>query len=128
VTDVRTRHLLSGLEDPAVRTCVELERNVVIAMGGDCESPIAALANVADGRISLQAAIGARGGRLPVIRAAASSVAKSPDEALNAVLCRLAFLDAPQLLLTGAANVPPHVRRTLHLPTREDHRYARATG
>jgi hydroxymethylbilane synthase len=99
-TDLRTQHLLEVLEDPTVRVCVELERGVVAALDGNCSSPIGAYAflDEVEGRIILQAAVGARGGGTPVVRAAADCDANRPEEALNRVLCALASQGAPALL------------------------------
>jgi hydroxymethylbilane synthase len=98
--DTRTRTLLGALNDPRVKLCVEIERAVVSALGGDCHSPIAAFACIdeTDGRIILQAAVGARGGSLPVIRSAAEADVDHPVVALSRVLNSLAAQGAAELL------------------------------
>src|SRR4051794_5765108 len=67
--DGRTRSYLSALHDPDTAECVAAEREVVRAPNGDCTSPIAALATISGGALTLEAALGARGGELPVRRA-----------------------------------------------------------
>ena len=69
--DSATRDLLKSLNDPETAECVAAERAVVAALEGDCHSPIAALATVSGGRMRLEAAVGARDGLPPVLRAAA---------------------------------------------------------
>lgn len=75
--DPATRRLLAALDDPATRRCVDAERRLVQLLDGDCHSPIAALAEIADQRFTLRAAVGGRNGELPVLTANASG---SPDE------------------------------------------------
>lgn len=41
------------IEDPVSRACVEAERSLVLQLGGDCESPIGALATAYDGWLTL---------------------------------------------------------------------------
>ncbi|HMB95501.1 MAG TPA: hydroxymethylbilane synthase [Tepidisphaeraceae bacterium] len=72
--DDRVKELLRPLNDPITQGCVTMERELVEVLQGDCMSPIAALANVEDRRIKLRAAVGMRGGELPVVRAIGESV------------------------------------------------------
>lgn len=51
---------VARLDDPAVRAAVSAERSVLKAMGGGCRSPLGALAEVADGRVSLLAGVPGR--------------------------------------------------------------------
>jgi hydroxymethylbilane synthase len=70
--DARTRELLSALNDPATAAAVLLERSVVRRLGGDCHSPIAALASYdVPGHVRLRVAAGGRDGVPPVLRAEA---------------------------------------------------------
>ncbi len=85
--DAAARALLAALDDPATRTCVEIERGIVAGLNGDCHSPIAAHATWADGHLHLRAAVGARGGELPLVRAEATHA--DPQEALACVLADL---------------------------------------
>ena len=64
-----TRLLLSSLNDEPTAACVGAERELVRALEGDCHSPIAALATLESGELTLHAAVGGRGGELPVILA-----------------------------------------------------------
>jgi len=70
--DDATRKVLSALNDPATESCVCAERELVRLLEGDCNSPIAALAQMRGERMHLQAAVGAAGGSPPVIRAEAA--------------------------------------------------------
>ena len=49
--------ILSAISDADTFDCVMAERALLLALGGDCHSPIAALAQVADGAIHLRAEI-----------------------------------------------------------------------
>lgn len=69
--DGRVKGLLLGLHSAEDAMCVNLERAVVARLGGDCHSPIAALARVEGDDLVLGVAVGARGGELPVIGAEA---------------------------------------------------------
>jgi hydroxymethylbilane synthase len=42
VDDVETRRILAGLHDPEAARCVAAERGVLVALGGDCKTPLAA--------------------------------------------------------------------------------------
>ena len=55
--------LLSELEDPLSRTCVDAERAFLGALGGGCRVPIAAYASCHDGVLELQGAVIASDGR-----------------------------------------------------------------
>jgi hydroxymethylbilane synthase len=69
--DPTTRQRLASLNDVDAADCVEAERALVAALEGDCHSPIAALATLSGDRMELRAAVGARDGTPPVLRAAA---------------------------------------------------------
>jgi hydroxymethylbilane synthase len=71
--DASTREALSALNDPTTENCVAAERELVRLLDGDCHSPIAALAEVRNGRFWLRAAVGARGGHAPVLWAEATA-------------------------------------------------------
>src|SRR5204863_302349 len=47
-----TRALLAAVEDRAAATAVAAERAFLLAIGGDCNTPLAAHATVADGRVT----------------------------------------------------------------------------
>ena len=65
------RKLLYTLNDQPTNMCANLEREVVRLLNGDCHSPIAALAtiNPHTNAVRLQAAVAAKDGHPPVIRA-----------------------------------------------------------
>jgi hydroxymethylbilane synthase len=53
--DDATRATLAAMNDPTDATCVAAERGVLIALEGDCKTPIAAYAERVDVRIRLRA-------------------------------------------------------------------------
>jgi hydroxymethylbilane synthase len=79
--DALTIERLAALNDSDTFDCVAAEREVVRALNGDCTSPIAALATISGASMAIDAAVGARGGELPVRRA---SITVARGEALAA--------------------------------------------
>lgn len=65
--DDHTREFLAAMHDPDTQRCVNAERLMVLKLGGDCHSPIAANATLEDGRLWLRTAVGARDGGSPVV-------------------------------------------------------------
>ncbi len=55
--DARTRALLAAIEDPTAAAAVAAERAFLAALGGDCNTPLAAHATVDDGRLWLRAEV-----------------------------------------------------------------------
>jgi hydroxymethylbilane synthase len=53
-SDARTVQLLQALEDTATRTVMDAERSFAARLGGSCQSPIAAYAELAADRITLR--------------------------------------------------------------------------
>jgi hydroxymethylbilane synthase len=53
--DEQTRSLLAAMHDPSSAICVAAERGVLVALEGDCKTPIAAHAERVDVRIRLRA-------------------------------------------------------------------------
>ncbi len=53
--DPALRQLLAPLNDPASAACVTAERAMLAALDGSCRTPIAGLATIAEGRLSLDA-------------------------------------------------------------------------
>ena len=96
--DEQTCALLAVLNDPVTAQRVGLERALVALLGGDCHSPIGALATVHADGMRLEAAVGARGGLPPVCRAAALGAAEA---VLERVMDCLEKQGARQRLLTG---------------------------
>lgn len=70
--DVHTRAVLAKMDDATTRACVEAERGVVMALDGDCHSPIAALATIRGDEMTLRARVGGRGGAPVIVSAAAT--------------------------------------------------------
>src|SRR5207244_9931996 len=96
--DSKTRDLLSALDDSATERCVTAERVIVAALGGDCHSPIGALAQIEGEQMTLRAAVGSRGGTPPVARAAAIGSAGHSDGALAGVLKSLSEQNVAAML------------------------------
>jgi hydroxymethylbilane synthase len=101
--DMRTREVLSSLHSPPDAACADLERAVVQALGGDCHSPIAALATIANNQFTLRAAVGARDGAPPVISTQACGSAENSAAILQQVLSSLKQQGADRLLRPGIA-------------------------
>ena len=95
--DSATIELLDALNDPATAQAVQLEREVVRLLEGDCHSPIAALATLTDKQAILHAAVAARDGRPPIIRAEAHVEIQ--------MAWRAPFVAAEQLKSQGAASL-----------------------
>lgn len=99
VDDTATRALLGAISHTPTLTCVQMERALLAGLGGDCRSPIAALASLdADGALTLTAQIFAIDG-----------------SALVAGTCRAACADAAagaaQMLARDLlSRAPPAVR------------------
>jgi hydroxymethylbilane synthase len=56
-SDQATRRLLAAVDDAAAAAAVAAERGFLVAIGGDCNTPLAAHATVADGRVTLRALV-----------------------------------------------------------------------
>jgi len=97
-SDPRTRELLAAMNDPVTATVVAAERAVVQGLNGDCHSPIAAWATVQDDQLTLHAAVGARDGEPPVLRAHGYGTA---DSAVAAVLKSLSGQNVQAILAPG---------------------------
>lgn len=96
--DGPTRRLLSALNHAETAACVAAERAVVAALEGDCHSPIAALATVSNGRMRLDAAVGARDGSPPVLRASAQNAEAAQGPLVDEVVASLDGQGVRQLL------------------------------
>jgi hydroxymethylbilane synthase len=101
-SDARTGRLLSALNDESAAMCVEAERRLVRALDGDCHSPIAVLATIHSGSVTIRAAVGARGGKPPVLRAQGRSSRDDTEPAVAAVFQSLLQQGAPALLAGDA--------------------------
>jgi hydroxymethylbilane synthase len=96
--DASTRELLEAIQDPQAEQCVIVERMIVAALGGDCHSPIAALAQVVDGEMNLRVAVGKRDGLPPVLRAEATCPAERSDCGVEPVLKSLSEQGVQKIL------------------------------
>ena len=56
-TDWETRALLAKIDDADARACAEAEREILWVLDGHCNSPIAAHATIADGKMFMQSAV-----------------------------------------------------------------------
>jgi hydroxymethylbilane synthase len=99
--DAATRHCLASIDDPVSMACTLAERALVRYLGGDCLSPIAAHATPIPHGFRLIAAVGARGGGLPVIHAVAQ--AAGPETAARDAYRQLEQQDAPRNLHGSSA-------------------------
>ncbi len=66
--DTCTREIVAKMDDPTTHTCIEAERALVMALNGDCHSPIAAYATLKGDQLTLAGALGQSDGRPPVKR------------------------------------------------------------
>ncbi len=99
--DARTRELLAALNDPDAALCVELERSIVLALQGDCHSPIAALATLDGPDVVLTAAVGGRDGVPPVLHARQRAPRASAHDAAERVMQSLTAQGVHRLLRDG---------------------------
>ena len=91
--DAATRHLLAAVEDADAAVAVAAERAFLAALGGDCNTPIAAHARVADGRVVLRGLVTDVDGR---------QCLEDADDAPVADAERLGAALAQRLLAAGA--------------------------
>lgn len=87
--DARTREIVSVLHHEPTARCVGLERELVRRLDGDCHSPIAVLAQINGSQVALRAAVGKRGGELPVLMASGEAELSQAESALEQVFSRL---------------------------------------
>jgi hydroxymethylbilane synthase len=64
--DERVRALVARIDDPATSACVASERALVAALGGGCQTPIGAVAQVDGGDLDLRAVVVSLDGRQAV--------------------------------------------------------------
>ena len=99
--DERTRDLLSVLDHRDTERAVTAERVIIQTLGGDCHSPIGALAEIDGENMTLRVAVGSRGGSPPIIRAAAACPCEHPDGAVGDVLKSLSEQNVQAILGQG---------------------------
>ena len=88
--DVSTIDFLKPLHDACTAECVDLERQIVLGLNGDCHSPIAAHAARSGDEVVLRLAIGADGGGLPVRRSVVRGPISQADQLARAAIAGLA--------------------------------------
>jgi hydroxymethylbilane synthase len=94
--DQRARESLASISDASSFACVRVERELVRHLQGDCLSPIGVHARLVNKVFQVTAAVGARGGELPVLRASAAST--EPESAVRAAYNALLDQDVTRLL------------------------------
>ena len=99
--DERTRELLAVLDDRDTERAVTAERVIIQTLGGDCHSPIGALAEIDGDNMTLRVAVGSRGGEPPIIRADAACPCDHPDGAVGEVLKSLSEQNVQAMLGQG---------------------------
>jgi hydroxymethylbilane synthase len=77
--DVRMLELLAPLDHPATHVCVRAERALLAALDGSCRMPIAALATVADGVLTLDAMVAAVDGSARFDHAVTGAAAEAEE-------------------------------------------------
>ncbi len=82
--DSKVRALVAEIDDTDTHLCVETERSLLAALGGDCHSPIAALAQLAGATLSLRAELLASDGSDRVT----GMIEGTADEDLGVALAR----------------------------------------
>jgi hydroxymethylbilane synthase len=99
--DAATRALCAVLDHAPTRTCVEAERAMNRALHGSCHVPVAAYAQLADGRLRVSGLVGsARSGQL--VRAGAVGSADAPEPLGADVAEKLLAQGAAALLAASA--------------------------
>ena len=94
--DARTRELLTAISDADAEAAAAAERGFLVAIGGDCNTPLAAYARVEGGRITLRALVTDAEGRERVEDTRTRAVAEAG---------RLGSEVADQLLTAGAGRL-----------------------
>jgi hydroxymethylbilane synthase len=102
-SDSRTVELLRALEDPATRKVMDAERAFAARLGGSCQSPIAAYAELDADRITLRGLVAEPDGSR-LLRDAVSGSAENPA-ALGRQL-------AERILAAGAGPLLERLRAT----------------
>ena len=100
-SDTRTAGLLHALEDSATRLCMDAERAFAARLGGSCQSPIAAYAELDAGRIALRGLVAEPDGSR-LLRDAVSGDLENPAE--------LGRLLAERILTAGAGPLLERLR------------------
>ena len=94
--DAATRELLGAIEDPVAAAAAAAERSFLAAIGGDCNTPLAAYAEVAGERLTLRALVTDPEGHERITAARTGGVADASS---------LGRAAAEQLLASGAGRL-----------------------
>jgi len=94
--DAATRELLGAIEDPVAAAAAAAERSFLAAIGGDCNTPLAAYAEVAGERLTLRALVTDPEGHERITAARTGGVADASSLGREA---------AEQLLASGAGRL-----------------------
>jgi len=99
--DQSTMNLLWAIDSLASRLCAEAERHVIAALGGSCQVPIGALAEVTDGGLDVRAMVAdVQGERL----------LRASGDTPEAVVAQLRAMGADELLAPPAPASPAAVQ------------------
>jgi len=93
--DAEAIALVSAIDDPTTRACVEAERAFLAALGGGCTLPVGALAEVEDERLRLRVALGDASGRRIERREGRAPLEEGPALASRLAAELLAAAPAP---------------------------------
>jgi len=89
------------LNDAETAAAVEVERAVVMGLGGDCYSPIGVHAQVQNRhRMTVEAVVARRGGELPLVRAKAEGLSSMGLWVADVVVEKLVAMGAKEMLET----------------------------
>ncbi|MBV9825802.1 MAG: hydroxymethylbilane synthase [Alphaproteobacteria bacterium] len=77
--DDAIRRCLTVLHDPQTAACVSAERAMLDALGGDCYTPVAGLAQLADGKLTLEGRLFDPAGKSQVSHVLSGSIADAID-------------------------------------------------
>ncbi len=91
------RELLAPLHDAATATCVRAERAVSRALGGSCQVPLGAYAELAGGRLHLRGVVASPDGTR-IVRSAVHADAGAPEAAGEALAAELRRGGAAEIL------------------------------
>ena len=79
-SDARTAELVGRLNDPSTRAALAAEQSVVAALGGGCQLPLGAFAQVEEGGFSIRAVVASLDGRVMI----ESEILGDPDRPVEA--------------------------------------------
>jgi hydroxymethylbilane synthase len=95
--DARARALLAAIDDAATHLCVLAERAFLLGLGGNCHSPVAALATFGAGGLDLRAQILSEDGSEQVCAAAGLPGGMGDAEAAQALAAHMLERASPRL-------------------------------